>query len=212
MREFHELASSLSAGTQSSPVYLLEVGCGVGNFLLPFLQANPTLHGIGCDISPRAVAFLQQSEQFDPSRCHAFTADATRDDLLSAIPSGPVDYATLVFVLSAIPPSKMSDAVRNVARAMKPGGLLFMRDYGLYDHAQMRFGKGRKLEDNFYVRQDGTMAYFFDLERVEELARDAGLEVVENQYVKRETVNVKEGVRVPRIFVQSKLRKPVSQE
>lgn len=44
---------------------------------------------------------------------------------------------------------------------MKPGGVLLFRDYGLYDHAMLRFGRGHKIADNFYVRQDGTRAYYF---------------------------------------------------
>ena len=35
------------------------------------------------------------------------------------------------------------------------------RDYGLYDHAMLRFSRGHKISDNFYVRQDGTRAYYF---------------------------------------------------
>ena len=46
-------------------------------------------------------------------------------------------------------------------QVMKPGGVLLFRDYGLYDHAMLRFGRGHKIADNFYVRQDGTRAYYF---------------------------------------------------
>ncbi len=38
---------------------------------------------------------------------------------------------------------------------------MLFRDYGLYDHAMLRFSKGHKISDNFYVRQDGTRAYYF---------------------------------------------------
>jgi len=38
---------------------------------------------------------------------------------------------------------------------------VLVRDYGLYDHAMLRFAPGHKLADRFYVRQDGTRAYYF---------------------------------------------------
>jgi len=38
---------------------------------------------------------------------------------------------------------------------------VLVRDYGLYDHAMLRFTPGHKLADSFYVRQDGTRAYYF---------------------------------------------------
>lgn len=67
-----------------------------------------------------------------------------------------VDIASLIFVLSAIHPDKFLQAMCSVAGVLKPGGFLVFRDYGLYDMAQLRFGRGNKLAENFYVRQDGT--------------------------------------------------------
>uniref|UniRef100_A0A0L8I9U7 Methyltransferase-like protein n=1 Tax=Octopus bimaculoides TaxID=37653 RepID=A0A0L8I9U7_OCTBM len=89
-------------------------------------------------------------------------------------------------------------------KVIKPGGCLLFRDYGLYDHAMLRFAPGHKLAENFYVRQDGTRAYYFSTEFIEHLLCDAGYDICQLHYVKRETVNKKEGLCVPRIFVQGK--------
>ena len=38
---------------------ILEVGCGVGNFLFPLLEDDPQLYFHACDFSPRAVEFVK---------------------------------------------------------------------------------------------------------------------------------------------------------
>ena len=74
--------------------------------------------------------------------------------------------------------------------------------------AMIRFKPGSKISDNFYTRQDGTRSYFFTEEEVRDLGTKAGLEPYSGEVVERRTVNVKEGVDVPRHFVQAKFRKP----
>ena len=44
-------------------------------------------------------------------------------------------------------------------------------------------------------------------EKLLELATCAGFEVLENRYVQKQTINHKEGISAPRIFLQAKLRK-----
>lgn len=149
--------------------------------------------------------------------------------LPATIPDCNVDVASLIFVLSAIHPDKFLLSLRNIASVMKQGALLIFRDYGLYDMAQIRFGRGNKLGDNFYVRHDGTRfekkkhfrllvcvnnpflpfqrSYFFTVDYLTELVKEAGFDVIACHYVHRRTVNKKEGVDEPRVFVQGKFMK-----
>lgn len=41
---------------------------------------------------------------------------------------------------------------------------------------------GFRVENNLYVRQEGTLAYFFELEEVEELFASCGLLMVRSHY------------------------------
>eukprot|EP00435_Cladocopium_sp_Y103_P030861 s3652_g7.t1 len=90
---------------------LLELGCAVGNGLIPMLRANPDLFGIGCDLSAEAVRLLCSKEEYRCGRCLAFPSDITKGcgeqptsehrALEEQLPADCVDFATLLFVLSA---------------------------------------------------------------------------------------------------------------
>lgn len=205
-REFEELRSCREYEGQK--LTLLEAGCGVGNCLFPLLEEDLNLFAYACDFSPRAVDYVKQHPLYNAERCKVFQCDLTRDRLLDHVPPESVDAVTLIFVLSAVHPEKMRLVLVNVYKVLKPGRSVLFRDYGLNDHAMLRFKAGSKLGENFYVRQDGTRSYFFTDEFLAQLFVDAGYEEVVNEYVFRETVNKKEGLCVPRVFLQSKFRKP----
>uniref|UniRef100_A0A8C2ATR6 tRNA N(3)-cytidine methyltransferase n=1 Tax=Cyprinus carpio TaxID=7962 RepID=A0A8C2ATR6_CYPCA len=206
-REFEELKKCRES--QGQKLVLLEAGCGVGNCIFPLLEEDLSIFIYACDFSPRAVEFVKQNALYCTERCLAFQCDLTKDDLQATIQVETVDVATLIFVLSAIHPDKMQKALEQIYKVLRPGGIVLFRDYGLYDHAMLRFKSGNKLGDNFYVRQDGTRSFFFSREYLAGLFQQAGFETLVNEYVLRETVNKKEGLCVPRVFLQSKFLKPV---
>ncbi|XP_030371826.1 methyltransferase-like protein 6 [Scaptodrosophila lebanonensis] len=212
-REFQELLAEPHNTNQSKGEHrnLLEVGCGVGNLVFPLLEEQLKSGGgfyfYACDFSPRAIDFVRANELYDPNHITAFQCDITTEQVHQSIPSESLDVCTMIFVLSAIHPDKFGDVLQNLWRLLKPGGVVLFRDYGLYDMAQLRFKPGHKIADNFYMRQDGTRSYYFSEQELAQLFSSTGFEILSNSYVHRRTLNIKEGVDAPRIFLQGKFRK-----
>ena len=183
-----ELASYAKTGPWDT---LLEIGAGAGNSAFPLLAANTnprlTLHAV--DFSAAAVALLRASPRaIDSTHLRPAVWDvAARGTLPPGVAPGSVDAALLVFAFSGLAPAQWGAAVRNVWRALRPGGEVCFRDYGRGDLAQVRFKKGRWLAENFYARGDGTRVYFFE---EEELRRIWGGEV---DVVAREAAEKNEG-------------------
>jgi len=147
----------------------VELGCGAGNTLFPVLRLNRNeeicIHG--CDFSRKAVELVRAQEEFvkeaERGRVCASVYDLSqRDTLPEGVEEGSVDAVIMVFVFSALSPEQWADALANVRRMLRKGGKVLFRDYGRGDLAQVRFKAGRYLEENFYVRGDGTRVYFFD--------------------------------------------------
>lgn len=149
---------------------LVEVGCGVGNAMLPLLansnKTNVQWTVYGLDLSSVAIDLLQQDPRFikhsaaaaAPSDLDDVNMDrqqqqerrafgATCDiSIKGSIPRhflGVATVTSLLFCLSAIDPAKHGIAVQNAVATMQPGAVLVFRDYGRYDEAQMRLGTQR---------------------------------------------------------------------
>ncbi len=166
---------------------VLEVGCGVGNTIFPLLVINPTAHVYACDFAATAIKIVHQHPEYTTSkRVTAFVADLINDDMLLNVPRGVVDACTMIFVLSAISPEAMPAAVANVKQTLLQssggssnggGGKILFRDYADGDLAQERLQrdyKQQRIGEGFYMRGDGTRAYYFTKEFVIDLFEQQG--------------------------------------
>jgi tRNAThr (cytosine32-N3)-methyltransferase len=155
---------------EAGPQVVLEVGAGAGNTAFPLIANNENEHlkVHACDFSKYAVKVMRESEHYNEKYMAADVWDVasvpTEEDngLPPGLTEGSVDVVILIFIFSALAPTQWDQAIRNIYRVLKPGGRVLFRDYGRGDLAQVRFKKGRYMEENFYVRGDGTRVYFFD--------------------------------------------------
>ena len=137
----------------------------MGNTLFPLLRSHPRLTVYAVDFSQTAVDIVRAHPAHAAGRVVAAVADLTSGELPAEVAACAADVATLMFVLSAISPEKMGRALSAVRGGLREGGLVLVRDYGEGDGAQLRFRRkaARQLDQasSFFVRQDGTRAYFF---------------------------------------------------
>ena len=240
----HEFSASSSP--QDKDVLLVEIGCGVGNNVLPLLERFPRWTIYGYDFSPVAVNLLRQDPRFQQASCRAHASvwdistptpslsemEAQEDDdhhgecndsdhhgpvssssSLSSLPPTvslreKADIVTLLFCLSALSPTDQRTAAQNMMLLLKPGGVLVFRDYGRYDQAQMKLGTSRskQLDDNFYVKSDGTRCYYFTLQDLTRLFGNE-LETLELGYIRRVYHNRSNQQQRRRVWVQARFKK-----
>lgn len=208
--EFPDLFKVTEADAGDKTV--LEIGCGAGNTMYPVLakNENPLLKMWGCDYSSVAVDLVKGNENYEQlnskGNCFSSVWDLANEqgDLPEGLQDHSVDIAVMVFVLSALNPNQWQFAIKNLQKLMKPGGRIIFRDYGRYDLAQVRFKKERLLEDNFYIRGDGTRVYFFTEEELRKMFCEEG-GFIEKRIAtdKRMLVNRKKKLKMYRCWLQA---------
>jgi SAM-dependent methyltransferase len=209
------------ASTESTTV--VEAGCGAANAALPILRANPSLTLFLFDFASSAVDLVRAhpdyANEFHPaSRCTAFRWDFARHDL-EFVPESErgglvanancVDHVLCLFVLSAVPPELHVPALMRLRTLLRPGGSVLFRDYCVTDLAADRFKQSSCIAENYYVRQDSTLSYFFDENVLDEAMRGAGFRRVYVRRIERTIVNRKERKEMPRVWLQAIYEVPI---
>ena len=78
-----------------------------------------------------------------------------------------------------------------------------MRDYCLYDAAQLRASPGSVISAQAHVRGDGTLAYYFTEAEARSLIEDAGFQVLELKTATVRQRNRALGTETMRLFVHA---------
>ena len=191
---------------------VLEVGAGAGNTAFPImrLNENESLEVIAADFSKKAVETMRGSDdiQAKVGKVRAEVWDAASGELPDGLGAGSCDVIIMIFIFSALSPRQWEKAVHNVHRLLKPGGYVLFRDYGRGDLAQVRFKAGRWMEDNFYVRGDGTRVYFFEREELEKIWTPS-INVLNLDVDRRLIVNRQRRIKMYRCWIQGRFQKPI---
>lgn len=207
------LLYEVSSENCKKAVKILEIGAGAGNTMLPVLRqnSNPDLKIIGVDFSKNAINLIRNSEDFNSVNGGAYVWDLANEklELPEEVEENSVDIVVMIFVFSALAPEQWNFAMQNLNKILKPGGKILFRDYGRYDLAQVRFKKNRLLDENFYVRGDGTRVYFFAEEELRDIfVKKAGFIEEKIATDRRLLVNRKKLLKMYRIWLQAVFVKP----
>ena len=111
------------AGRSNSDTRLLDVGCGTGRFLAQIKSNWPRLKVAGVDLSPHYLAEARE-------RLEAWSRVELVQGAAEELPfaEAEFDVVTSVFLLHELPRKVRHAALREMARVLKPGGMLVMVD------------------------------------------------------------------------------------
>ncbi|MEK6977628.1 MAG: class I SAM-dependent methyltransferase [Candidatus Hydrothermarchaeota archaeon] len=131
----------------------LDLGCGDGKGMVSILEDGT--RAVGLDIALGALNLLRERLSRG-----GFRGDLVRGDIRHLpFPSGSFDSVVCDFVLGHCVAPGREEAVEEVRRVLKPGGRLFFRAFSRGD---MRFGKGRGVEEGTFRSASGIDHHFFD--------------------------------------------------
>ena len=185
---------------------IVEVGCGHGCSMYPLMNGLSYVEKyIATDYSLNALTILKENPSYDHSRIVTAFWDVTVPPDLNGLFQKPSDAVLCIFALSAVKPELHVTALKNMAAILKPNGVILFRDYGMHDMTMYRHTL--RHAENLYQRSDSTLAYYFDMAYMREIAALSGLTVIELEYATVEVRNRKMENRMKRVFLHAVLQR-----
>ena len=110
-------------GRDQRCVKLLDMACGNGRFLSQMLEAFPKLKATGLDLSPAYVAEAKARVSAWP-QVDIVSGQAES----SPFDDASFDIVSCVYLFHELPPKVRREVAKEIARALKPGGVLVFAD------------------------------------------------------------------------------------
>jgi ubiquinone/menaquinone biosynthesis C-methylase UbiE len=149
---------------------LLDVGVGTGRNI-PFYP--PGAEMVGIDISPKMLDRAERRRVALGSRVELRRMDVTRLDF----PDAAFDAAVATFVFCVLPDEQQVAALRELARVVKPGGMIRLLEY-----VRPRGARRRAIASLWAPWMAWAYGAGYD-RRTEEHIGDAGLEIASTRFV-----------------------------
>jgi ubiquinone/menaquinone biosynthesis C-methylase UbiE len=142
---------------------VLDVGCGNGKTLMPLVKKKYDV--VGLDVSETALNILEETLKKSGIYIQLVLGDAV------AFPfhDGCFDAVICNYVLTHLLDKDRIKAVNEIRRVLKNNGFLFMEVFSADD---FRYGKGKKIEENSFLRKDGIIYHYFTYDEIKNLLKD----------------------------------------
>lgn len=110
-------------GRDQRKLKFIDLACGNGRFLSQVLEAFPRLPATGLDLSPAYCA--EAKARLAPWRQVEIVPGAVEN---APFEDAAFDAATVIYLFHELPPRVRRDVAREMARVIKPGGVLVFAD------------------------------------------------------------------------------------
>ena len=146
-----------------------DVGCGSGQFLLLLSHFAKPSYLFGIEIMDRLINNANELFADQPAGSYGFS---TYDGMSFPQKLSEMDIIFLIDVLHHVPKKNQEDFIKNLAKTLKPGARLILKDI----NASSPLVYVNKLHDLIFAREIGNE---MTMDRARKLLQESGLEIIE---------------------------------